>query len=265
MKLLGIDFETQDADSKTTRATEVGAVLYDYEPNIKPQFRECDRYNSLIWDPEYPPQTQKIIELTGITDEMLRAQAICPKPAFERVADMVAKADVILAHKISFDRTVFEAHCKRLGIPIPENKFWLCTLTNFPWPKQFTCHKLSHLAYEHGIMVDPRTLHRADADVDLMMRLIGECYDFEQLLAYARTPWLYLKADVVPPWNDGGTQNEFAKSLGFTYEQVKGVEEHKWPKKWVRRVKTQGEFDDIVEAARTFKSPFRVARIEGIS
>lgn len=263
MKVLGIDFETQDADSKTTRATEVGAVLYDYEPGIKPQFREVDRYNPLIWDDAYPAQTEQIVELTGISDEMLKQEGRSPLLVFPAVLSFIHKADLIVAHKVSFDKSVLVNNVKRIGGEVPE-KEWLCTLTNFPWPKRFTCRKLSHLAYEHGIMVDPRTLHRADADVDLMMRLIGECYDFEQILAYARTPWIYLKADIVPPWTDGGLQSEFAKGLGFSWEQVRNVEEHKWPKKWVKRVKTKEEFDQIVESGRSFKSPFRVSRIEGI-
>lgn len=263
MKVLGIDFETQDADSKTTRATEVGAVLYSYDPKIKPQFREIDRFNTLIWDESYPAQTDQIVELTGINDNMLREGGMQPHLAFASIIAFVMDADLIMAHKISFDKNVLVHNARRIGLEVPE-KEWLCTLTNFPWSSRFTCKKLSHLAYEHGILVDPRTLHRADADVDLMMRLIGECYDFEQILAYSRTPWIYVKAEIVPPWTDGGLQSEYAKGLGFSWEQVRNVEEHKWPKKWVRRVKTEAEFEGLVEQARNFKSPFRVARIEGI-
>lgn len=274
MKFLGLDFETQDDQARTTRVTEVGAILYEYlgkQEWIGDEFtclREIRRYEEFCWEPDYPPQTPKIIDLTGITDEMLREQGITRNRAMKELTEIVAEADVIFAHKISFDKVVYESTCKLFDI-VPPEKEWVCTLTNFPWPKRLTCKKLSHLAYEHGLMVDPRTLHRAVNDVELMMRLLSGHYNFEQILAYARAPWIYMKADILGPWigkgGDGGTQNGFVKELGFSYEQVRGVEEHKWPKKWVHRVKTEPEFEALVEAGATFKSPFRVSRIEGLT
>lgn len=261
MYLLGIDFETQGSDAKTTLATEVGAILYRYEEQ---KLSMALSYNSLIWKPGYPKQDPKIVELTGISDGDLQERGVPPEEAIENTLRLVEQADIVFAHKISFDRTVLQAHCDRLGIKLPKRE-WICTLTNFPWPKRFTCHKLSHLAYEHGIMVDPRTLHRADADVELMMQLISTKYNLDDVIAYARKPWIYLRAEPFGPWQDGGIQNTIAKENGFTYEQVKGVDEHKWPKKWVTRVKTTAEHLLIVSNINLSKSPFRVDVIEGIS
>lgn len=260
MLVLGLDFETQDADSKTTRVTEVGAALWKFRGKFGKE--KIDGFSAFCWEPDYPPQSELIIELTGITDQMLISQGKSRREVFEsKLLPLVHRADVIMAHKISFDRTVMKQTCKATGLEFPE-KEWLCTLTNFNWPKKFTCHKLSHLAYEHSIMVDPATLHRAENDVDLMMQLIGK-YDFENVLAYARKPWVYLKADVLGPWKDGGVQNGIAKSLGFTWEQVKGVDEHRWDKTWVTRVKADC-VDALKEKVHTSSSPFRVAVIEGL-
>lgn len=269
--VLGLDFETQDADARTTRATEVGAALYStyYDPaQNKVTLRKERGFSALMWEPDYPPQTEKIVELTSITDEMLREQGQSRHKVFtELLLPLVQQASIIMAHKTAFDRTVFESTCGALDLPVPEGKEWLCTLTNFPWKKGLTCHKLSHLAYEHGIMVDPRTLHRAEQDVDLMIRTVGE-YDFNAVLAYAREPFVYLKADILGPWvgrgGDGGVQKDIAQSLGFSWESVKGTDFPKWPKTWVGRVK-QSQAEVVFQKVRESASPFRVSVIEGIT
>lgn len=268
MLVLGIDFETQDADAKTTRITEVGAVLYQYHPGTKDeQFRKVAVVSEFCYEEDYPPQSEQIVELTGITDEMLKTQGRPRKEVLERdLLRIFGKADIVVAHKTAFDKTVLDSTCKLFGIELPE-KEWLCTLSNFPWPKKFTCHKLSHLAYDHSILVDPATLHRAVNDVDLMMRLISK-YDFDEILAYARAPWVYLKADILGPWagkgGDNGVQKAIATSLGFAYEKCKGTDSPSWPKTWVARVKA-GQVEHILETVRNSKSPFRVSEIQGIN
>lgn len=266
MKVLGLDFETQDADAKTTRVTEVGAALYEYngksDPLIANEWRKIEGFSSLCWEPDYPPQNPAIAELTGITDEMLKNDGKPRREIFARqLLPLVHDADIIVAHKISFDRTVLKSTAKLFDFQVPDRE-WLCTLTNFDWPKKLTCHKLSHLAYEHSILVDPATLHRAENDVDLMLRLLAK-YDFEKVLAYAREPWVYLKAEIAKPWTDGGVQSGIAKSLGFSFERVKGVDEYEWPKKWVTRVKAS-RLDDFTTQVLKSPSPFRVDKIEGL-
>lgn len=267
--VLGLDFETQDADAKTTRATEVGAALYEAAElkNGRLELQKIEGFSALMYEPDYPAQSEKIIELTGITDEMLKRDGRPRKEVFEtKLLPLMANADIVLAHKTAFDRTVFEATCGLLDLSFPKDKEWICTLTNFPWPKRLTCHKLSHLAYEHGIMVDPRTLHRAEQDVDLMMRTVNE-YDFRDVLAYAREPFVYLKADILGPWvgrgGDGGVQKEIATGLGFSWESVKGTDFPKWPKTWVGRVK-KSKLEELMGKVRDSVSPFRVSVVEGI-
>lgn len=259
MKVLGLDFESQDADAKTTRVTEIGAVLS--EVIGKYGWRKLKEFSTLCYEPDYPPQNQAIAELTGITDDMLKSGGIPRKEAFEKLLPLVHEADIIVCHKTSFDWTLLKATCKLFGLEVPEKEL-LCTLTNFNWPKRLTCHKLSHLAYEHSILVDPATLHRAVNDVDLMLRLLAK-YDFEKVLEYAREPWVYLKAEIAKPWTDGGVQSGIAKTLGFSFERVKGVDEYEWPKKWVTRTKISNyeSFKDIVLKS---PSPFRIDKIEGL-
>lgn len=267
IKVLGLDFETQDADPKTTNITEVGACLYEVDLETN-EWKKLHGFSTLCYEPDYPPQTQKIIDLTGITDQMLLDEGASRADVFNlQLLPLVQQADIIMAHKTSFDWTIFLAQCTRMGVTPPVKEL-LCTLTNFPWPKRITCLKLSHIAYEHSILIDPATLHRAENDVDLMVHLVASKYNFKDVLAYARKPWIYLKADILAPWigkgGDGGIQKGIAVGLGFSYETVKGTDFPVWPKKWVGRFKGMS-YEEICDAVSKSPSPFRVDIIEGIN
>ncbi len=260
MKVLGLDFETQGDDPVTTNVTEVGAILVEYdEDGIWTKRKELSEF---CYEPEYPPQTAVISELTGITDEMLKAKGRPRREVFsESLLPLLHEADLVVAHKTHFDKVVLDSTCRYLGLPVQE-KEWLCTLTDIPYPKRITCKKLSHVAYELGILVDPSTLHRALNDVDLMLKVLAT-FHFPSLLRYLKEPWVYLKGDVAAPWADGGVQNTIAKSLGFTWEKVRGVEDFHRPKTWVIRVKEK-DVVDLEEQVRLSKSPFRVSIIQGM-
>lgn len=251
MRLLTVDFETQCADAKKTNITEVGF------------FDGTDFPGSfLCWEKGYPPQTLEIVELTGITDRMLwdrgqpRAQVIK-----EHLLPALEKADVVMAHNVRFDRTVLESTCERLKIALPK-KEWICSVADFPWPKRHRCLQLSHLAFEHDLDFDRASLHRAGDDAALLYRLVTEKYNPEEWLAYARAPWVYLKASVCTPWTDQGVQTGIAKSLGFTWQFPKGLDKPEFPGKWVMRTKVE-RVAEIREAAMRSLSPFRVDVIPG--
>ncbi len=255
MKLLGIDFETQGADIKTTNITEVGAILYG--ALSKPL-----ELSELVYDESYPPQTDQIVELTSITDAMLKKDGKHPRVVLASLMPLMMDADYIFAHKVAFDKGVLFANCERLGIILPE-KPWICTLSDFPWPPRCTSKKLGHLAYDHDIPHDRKNLHRALDDVKLMMELVFK-YDPEKVIAYAKEPWVYLHADIFGPWlgkgGDGGVQKGIAQGLGFSWEKVKGMEEPVFSKKWVSRCK-EHEVAGIMERAGASSSPFRINRI----
>lgn len=271
MRILGIDFETQDDQPKTTNITEVGASLWapKYESVTHNFFgyEKVEGISEFCWEKDYPPQSEKIIDITGITDEMLQATGRPRKWVFEnKLFPLMERADVIFAHKKSFDQTILEATSERLGLT-PPKKDWLCTLTEFAWPSKYTCHKLGHLAWEHGIDVKAADLHRAENDCDLMMQLTTKYYDMTDVLAYWREPWCYLKAEILGPWEgrggDGGIQKSIATPLGFSWERCKGTEAPTWPKTWVMRTK-QRNVQKVFDAVAASKSPFRVAKIQGI-
>ncbi len=227
------------------------------------KLRPCGSPLSILcYEPDYPPLSQKIQSITGITDELLKSQGEPRKAAFEKLLPLVEWADVVVAHKIAFDKTVLVSTAKLLGLEVPDRE-WLCTLTNFKFPEHITCHKLGHIAWELGIDVRAADLHRATNDCELLAKIINT-FDFKDVLEYARQPWVYLRADCAGPWADKGVQNGIAKSLGFSYETVKGTDKPTWPKTWVGRYKASA-VEAVKEAVRTSVSPFRVSVIEGIS
>ena len=221
------------------------------------------RFESFIYEENYPPQSEHIIDVTGITDEMLHTHGRSRKAVAEDFERLYAQADIICAHKLDFDKSFAKQMCDVAGIGLVK-KEELCTLTNFDWPKKYTCHKLGHLAWELGIDVKAADLHRAKNDVDLLARVLS-CYNFDKVLEYSRRPWIYLKAEIVGEWEDGGTQKAAAQSLGFSWQKIRGVDSLNFPKKWVKRTKSQADVDHAIELGKSCANPFRVSIIQGIN
>jgi DNA polymerase III epsilon subunit-like protein len=235
MLVLGIDFETQDDQAETTNITEVGAVLVSFEPYALGEYYERKQViGQLCYESNYPPQKPEIVELTGITDDMLRADGHSKKEVFSMLLPLVEQADLVCAHNKKFDQAVFNAECRRQGIPIPDKR-WLCTLTEMPYPAKYTCKKLSHLAWEHDIEVDRKSLHRAEYDVQLMLQLVLK-YGLANVLAYADEPWVYFQAVIPAPWVDQGIGKQKAQKMGYSWQSARH-DERVFDKCWVKRVK----------------------------
>lgn len=262
MKLLFIDFETQCDQAQTTNATEVGALMVEHQQaNGLDFFSRKSELSLLIHDLSYPPQTEEIVELTGITDDTLQKIGVPPVVAFGHLAPLIREADYVLAHNKVFDQTVYESVAARIGVPVEKpKKGWLCTIQDIPWAPKYKCKKLSHLAYDHGIMVDPKTLHRALDDVKLLYRLVAYSYpNFDEVLRYANCPWVYLRAVILGPWQgpggDGGVGKAQASKLGYSWERARGTDGPVFPKAWVKRVK-----EDRIEAEKA-AAPFKIMRL----
>ncbi len=239
MLLLGIDFETQSDDTANTNVTEVGALLVEctHPEGENQTFRTVEELCTLVYEPTYPPQTQKIIDITAITDEMLKTKGVSNVMAFRALVPLIERADYVFAHNKKFDEPVFLSTCERYKIEAPR-KPWICTFTEIDYPPQFRCKQLAHLAFDHDIVFDRKNLHRALDDVKLMMFLLAK-YPIGDVLKYASEPWVYIQAIFPAPFESkigfevGRTK---AAKLGFGWEKAKG-DEREFPKKWVKRVK----------------------------
>ena len=103
-EFVAFDLETTGLSSRSDRIIEIGAVVLK-------SGEEVDRFQTFV-DPERPLE-RKIVELTGITDEMLvgapKIEEVLPK-FLDFIGDRV-----LVAHNSDFDTGFIRAECQRLG------------------------------------------------------------------------------------------------------------------------------------------------------
>ena len=103
-EFVAFDLETTGLSSQTDRIIEIGAVILK-------NGEEMDRFQTFV-DPERPLE-RKIVDLTGITDEMLvgapKIEEVLPK-FLDFIGDRV-----LVAHNSDFDTGFIRAECARLG------------------------------------------------------------------------------------------------------------------------------------------------------
>ena len=104
-EFVAFDLETTGLSSKHDRIIEIGAVLMR-------DGREIDRFQTFV-DPEQKLDP-KIVELTGITDQMLKG---APKieEVFPKFMEFVGSR-LLVAHNADFDTGFIRAECLRQGI-----------------------------------------------------------------------------------------------------------------------------------------------------
>lgn len=260
MRVLLMDTETTGLDFANDRVIEMAVQI------TNENFTNVEEAGGwFLWDASYPPITEQITEITGITLDDLLAGICTPEAAFKWL-DVITKKykpEMVVAYNAEFDEAMFKAEVVRghfaimegihhlMGIP------WACAMKDLEMNYQEKCWKLSHLALERGITVNPSELHRAGDDVELMRKmLVASKQDARGLLAFRNLPWVYLKAKTRAPWEDGGKSNKLAKERGYNWETPKG-DTKKFDKSWVKRVKEHLVETEIKE------SPFLVTVLKG--
>lgn len=261
MSVMIIDFESTGVDTKSARITEIGAkICGDKWTHTK------DELSTLVWESGYPAITPEVTRVTNITQEMLSKDGIDPKKALTMLAKLATpdKVKYIVAYNKGYDENLFREEVRRHGLEAKEefryilSTPWLCAMVDVELNYKFKCWKLSHLALDHGIEVNPKELHRAMGDVELTRRMLNhinvtptEMYNFQV------EPWIYTKAVVEKPWLDGGESTALCKAMGYSWEQAKGdTTGRRFEKQWVKRIKDRDYEGEL-------NLPFKVARIGG--
>lgn len=106
---------------------------------------------------------ESITILTGITDDMVRGQAI----DLDVVSSIVERCQLVIAHNASFDRPFLERR-----VPHFATKHWACSMKDIPWQQEgFRQRSLEWLGYRHcGVFYDA---HRADSDCYMGVHLLA--------------------------------------------------------------------------------------------
>lgn len=244
MSVLLIDFEATGLDTKTSRTLEIGAMVVHDDFTVHEG--HAAQVSTLVWESGYPALIDEVKKVTGITEEMLLAEARPPLQAFSLLGDLVTN-DIkhVVAFNRAYDENLFREEMFRHELTMdPRMNWllsspWLCAMVDIEKNYEFKSWRLAHLALEYGVTVNPKILHRAINDVELMRQMlvasgttIKDMYDFQQM------PWVYVRALCKKPWEDNGESTAKAKLRGYSWEQCKGDETgKKFDKCWVKRVK----------------------------
>lgn len=185
-----LDVETTGLDPADP-IIELGMVLFEYleDGRIVRLVEEFDEFE----DPGRPIPTE-IVELTGITDEMVAGRSIDD----QRVASLAADCDIVIAHNALFDRPIVE---KRFSLfaSLP----WACSVADIDWQRAgMRTRKLEYLAMSRGFFFDShRAINDCLAGVELLagrLTAADETTTLANLLVNSRQETVRLWAERSP-------------------------------------------------------------------
>lgn len=161
------DTETTGLDAKTDRIIELAAVRI--ERTAVGSLRVAGKMDSFVRLPEGMKIPEKIVELTGITDETLEREGVRPEKAADSFAKLLAGSRILVgAHNAQFD-LLFARELLR-GKKIARLDF-LDTVTVYkdrrPYP-----HKLANAIIAYGLEGKVKNSHRAIDDVLALLEVV---------------------------------------------------------------------------------------------
>lgn len=221
--VVGLDLETTSLDTESCKVIEVGAILWDCENN-----QAVAIMDKLVRNPD-TVIPEEITKLTGIRQEYVELTGNSLKSVLEHTAFLMKNAEAVVAHNGNdYDKPVFLRVSKECGVEIPEIP-WVDTRLDIEYPEEMRgCRKLSHLAAEHGFLLNDGR-HRAIFDVMAMLRIFNH-YDHTALISLAKTPFIDIQAVV------SFDNKDLAKARGFQWDSARKM----W-KKQIRLGKLESE------------------------
>jgi DNA polymerase-3 subunit epsilon len=158
-RMLILDTETTGLDYKTEKIIELAMLAVDIDLQTGLPVGPVEIYEG--FEDPCRPISPEITQLTGITDADVTGQHLNEA----KVQDMVARADLIVAHNAAFDRPFVEAR-----LEVFESKPWACSFAGIDWKAQGRgSAKLEFLASECGLFYDA---HRAQVDCHAVLQVL---------------------------------------------------------------------------------------------
>ena len=158
-----LDFETTGLSAAVDRIIEVGAVRL-----VNGQIVE---ELSLLCNPGVPLKP-KIVELTGITDLMLRDKE-APASGVQKLLDFIGDA-AVCAHNAPFDMGMLAAECARMGVAFRAPVIDTLTLSRRLYPQQKS-HRLGAVCRLLGVSL--KNAHRAVHDAAATAQCLSKMLD----------------------------------------------------------------------------------------
>lgn len=157
-----LDTETTGLNHAEDKIIELGIIAFEFNPVTADIIRIIGRYNGFE-DPGYPLPNE-IIEITGITDDMVRGQSLDD----EQVNQIASQATVVIAHNAGFDRKFVEAR-----FPLFKALSWACSVNQINWQtERISTRVLEYLLFKFGLFINA---HRALDDAEgLLGVLLGQ-------------------------------------------------------------------------------------------
>lgn len=159
--LLVFDFETTGLSPFYNKIIEIGALLLRNDGN---EFVIEEEFNVLIKQNE--PLDSKIIEITGITDEMLLEKGISEEEAYQKFINLFKENTLLIAYNISFDygflTTLFRRHQNNEYLFVQDDLLDVMAVykDRHPYP-----HRLESASKTYGVYREDA--HRALEDVKM--------------------------------------------------------------------------------------------------
>ena len=159
-RVLVLDTETTGLDARSEKIIELAMLAVDVDTATGLPVGEVEIYEDFE-DPG-KPIPPAIVQITGIDSAMVQGHRLNDA----RVNEMVARADLIVAHNAGFDRPFVEAR-----LPVFAGKSWACSFAGIDWKAQGAgSAKLEFLAHEAGWFYDA---HRAQVDCHALLQVLA--------------------------------------------------------------------------------------------
>lgn len=159
-KVLILDTETTGLDSSKDRLIELALILVDVDKATGLPLQVQEVFDELE-DPGRPIPAEAT-RVTGITDAMVAGKRLNE----ERVAELMAGVDLVIAHNARFDRGFMENRLPAFAY-LP----WACSVSEIDWQAQGRgSAKLEFLAHELGFFYDA---HRAEMDCHALLAVLA--------------------------------------------------------------------------------------------
>jgi DNA polymerase-3 subunit epsilon len=222
-RVVVLDTETTGLDQGKEKIIELAMLRVDIDNATGLPVGEVQVYDGLE-DPGKPIPPE-VVALTGIRDADVQGQRLDEA----RVAELLAGADLIIAHNAGFDRPFVES---RIGQFAHVN--WACSFADIDWKAQGrSSAKLESLAQANGWFYDA---HRAEMDCHALLAVLAQKLPEEahtgltQLLQAVARPSYSLQATNAP-----FEAKDKLKTRGYRWNAEQRV--------WHTRLKTEDELN----------------------